>query len=196
MSEQNQSTIQETEAKRSIFKMDFSLPSICILGMLIAAEIVLERLLAFNALTIKINLAFIPVALAGYFFGPIGGAICYGLGDIVGTLVFPTAGGGYNPLFTLTVVLVGFLYGFVLNRPLKWYNIYLAALLSRTVGTLGLNTLWIYLLYIQGKKGYFAFFVTRVPEAIIMFAAECLILVPLFLGGNSWLKHLKKNLGK
>lgn len=170
-------------------KTTMPLAIVCILGMLIALEIVLERIVAINVLTFKINLAFIPMALAAYLYGPIGGALVYGLGDVIGTLLFPA--GAYNPLFTLTNVLIGLLYGFCLRGNLNPLKISIGPILSRTLGTLGLNTLWIYLFFIKGKKGYIAFLLTRVPEAAIMLAAELIILIPLFLGCKNWLNHLK-----
>ena len=164
---------------------------LCVMGMLIAVEIVLERLLAVNLLTFKINIAFVAVAVAAYLYGPIGGAICYGLGDVIGTLVIPTSGGSYNPLFTLTCVLVGILYGVCLKGNPSWWRIALASLLARTVGTLGLNTLWISLFFTKAKVWSWGIFYSRLPEAGIMFAAELIILLPLFLGGKSWMNHIR-----
>lgn len=171
-----------------------SLVFICVMGMLTALEIVLERLLGFNVLTMKVNLAFIPMALAAYLYGPVGGAIVYGLGDIIGTLLIPTAGGGYNPLFTLTNIFVGITYGLLLSQNIKVWKIILCPLLSRTLGTLGLNTLWIYLLFIKGKKSYLVFMLSRVPEAAIMLAVELLILIPLFISEKYWLKPTKNQI--
>ncbi len=162
---------------------------LCVMGMLTAMEVVLERVVAINVLTFKINLAFIPMAVAAYLYGPVGGAVVYGLGDIIGTLLFPV--GAYNPLFTLTNVLIGILYGLCLRGELKIWKIAIGPIIARTVGTLGLNALWIYIFFIKGKKGYWAFLLTRVPEAAIMLAAELIILIPLFMGCRNWLNHLK-----
>lgn len=155
---------------------------VALLGMLIALEVVLERLVAVNLLTFKLNLAFIPVGVAAYLFGPLGGMLCYGLGDVIGSLLFPT--GGYNPLFTLTAVLVGLTFGLFLMGDFKWWKVAAPAFLACTVGTLLLNSLWISIFF--SPRGYLAVMVGRLPEAGIMFAAECLLLIPLFANGK-WL---------
>ncbi|MBR3289386.1 MAG: folate family ECF transporter S component [Clostridia bacterium] len=155
---------------------------IALMGMLIALEVVLERLIAVNLLTFKLNLAFIPVGVAAYLFGPIGGALCFGLGDIAGSLLFPT--GGYNPLFTLTAVLVGLTFGLFLMGEFKWWKVVAPAFLACTIGTLGLNSLWISMFF--SPRGYWAVMVGRLPEAGLMFAAECIILIPL-LGSGKWM---------
>ena len=167
----------------------FRIRNLCILAMLIAMEVVLERLLAINTLIVKINLAFVPVALSAYLFGPVGGMLCYGIGDVVGSLLFPA--GAFNPLFTLTCVIVGLMYGVILQGTTKWWKIAIASFLARTIGTLVLNALWISVFF--SPKGYTAIMLARIPEAAIMFAAEIIILIPLFCGGGNWLRHLRKN---
>ena len=153
-----------------------------LMGMLIALEVVLERLIAINLLTFKLNLAFIPVGVAAYLFGPVGGALCYGLGDVAGSLLFPT--GGYNPLFTMTAVLVGLIFGLFLMGEFKWWKVVVPALIACTVGTLLLNSLWISIFF--SPRGFWAVMVGRLSEAGIMFAAECVLLIPL-LGSGKWM---------
>ena len=160
---------------------------VCTMGLLIAAEVVLERLLGVNVLTLKINFAFVAVAVAAYLYGPVGGAVCYGLGDIIGTLLFPV--GGYNPLFTLSNVLVGLCFGFFFKGKVTFPKILLPVVLERTVGTLLLNTLWLKLFFIK-SKGFFPLMLTRVPEAAFFIVVELVILTPLLLKVGPRLRNL------
>ena len=155
---------------------------VSLMGMLIALEVVLERLIAINLLTFKLNLAFIPVGIAAYLFGPIGGMLCYGLGDVVGALLFPT--GGYNPLFTLTAGLTGLIFGLFLMGEFKWWKVVAPAFLTCAICTLLLNSLWIALFF--SPRGFFPVMVGRLSEAGIMFVAECALLIPL-LGSGKWM---------
>ena len=70
---------------------------------LIAAAIVLSRFLSINAWNLKIGFTFVPVFLAAYLYGPLGGAIVGGIADFLGATLFPI--GAYFPGFTLTCVL-------------------------------------------------------------------------------------------
>ena len=160
---------------------------LCAMSLLLAAEVILERLLGINILTIKINFAFVAVALAAYLYGPLGGALCYGLGDIIGTLLFPA--GGYNPLFTLSNVLVGLCFGFFFSGKLNIVKIIIPVVFERTVGTLLLNTLWLKIFFIK-SKGFFALMLTRVPEAAFFIVVELIILPPLLLKFGPQLKKL------
>ena len=159
---------------------------LCVMGLLIAAEVVLERMLGVNVLTFKINFAFVAVAVAAYLYGPLGGAICYGLGDVIGTLLFPV--GGYNPLFTLSNVLVGLCFGFFFKGKVTFPKILVPVVLERTVGTLLLNTLWLKIFFIK-SKGFFALMLTR-EEAAFFIVVELVILTPLLLKAGPQLKKL------
>ena len=171
-------------------KIKFDTIFVCTMGMLIAAEIILERVLGGDTLPIKINFAFVAVAVAAYLYGPIGGALCYGLGDIIGTFTLSGVG-GYNPLFTLTNVLVGICFGYFFMGKITFPKILIPVLLERTVGTLLINTFWLKLFYIK-SKGYFAFMLTRIPESVFFIIAELIILPPLLMKFGPQLKKLAK----
>lgn len=160
---------------------------LCVMGLLVAAEVVLERLLGINVLTVKLNFAFVAVAVAAALYGPIGGAVCYGLGDVIGTLLFPVS--GYNPLFTLSNVLVGLCFGCFLKGKITFPKILIPVLLERTVGTLLLNTLWLKLFFIK-SKGFSALLLSRVPQAAFFIAAELIVLTPLLIKAGPQLRKL------
>ena len=128
---------------------------------LIAAAIVLSRFLSINAWNLKIGFTFIPVFLAAYLYGPIGGALVGGVADLLGATLFPI--GAYFPGFTLTCVLQGTVYGLLLNK--KQTPVRILGLL--------LNTLWISILY---GSSFEALLVTRVVQCLIMIPVEFIVI--------------------
>ncbi len=140
-------------------------------GVLVALQIVLGNLVQVALLEKQMNLGFLPIAAAGYLFGPVSAMIVAALGDILGTLIFGT--GAYFPGFTLTALIVGCLYGlFMYPRMQKWItkavkshymDIALRALLaaaSAAVVYIFLNSYWITFFV---PKGYFVLLLGRLP---------------------------------
>ena len=98
-------------------------------ALLLAADVVLTRLLAINTPLMKIGLGFAAVALCAMLYGPWWAALIAALGDFVGALLFPT--GAYFPGFTLTAACTGLIYGLCLyRRGTGWVYPVLAALLN------------------------------------------------------------------
>ena len=123
-----------------------STKKLVLLSVLVALQIILARFCSFNAWNTRIGLGFIPVALAGIFYGPIPAAVVGILGDILGALLFPS--GTYFPGFTLTAACMGLSFGFFLkNGRLQLIRILMAVGVNQIVFSLGMNTLWISILY-------------------------------------------------
>ena len=74
------------------------------LGILIAAEIILNRFFSVNTWNLKIGFSFVPVVLAAILYGPLSGGIVGGLGDFLGAILFPV--GPYFPGFTITAFFI------------------------------------------------------------------------------------------
>ncbi|MFH1513073.1 MAG: folate family ECF transporter S component [Bacillota bacterium] len=149
----------------------FIFVNIAYIGALIALQVVLGNLVQIALLTKQMNLGFLPIAVAGYLFGPIGGLLVATLGDVIGTLLFGT--GAYFPGFTITAALVGIVYGWILfPKYHRWVNnccksrtcglIIRATVASVIVAILYilLNSYW--LTFFIGT-GYWAILVGRLP---------------------------------
>ena len=158
-----------------------SLRSICHLAILTALEVVLNRFLSIQTPFLKIGLSFVPVVMGGMLYGPLGGAVVGGLGDMVGALLFPF--GPYLPGFSVCGALMGAAYGWFMymdsprfhNRehmPL-WPNVLVPVVFNCAVVGLFLNTLWVSQLY--GSRTYWGWFVYRVPDEIGMAAVKIII---------------------
>lgn len=140
-------------------------------GVLIALQIVLGNLVQIAFVDKQMNLGFLPIAVAGYLLGPLGGLLVASLGDILGTIIFGT--GAYFPGFTATAAIVGFLYGWVMSpHNQQWIakavrsryaelaiRAFIASSLAAIV-YIFLNSAWL-LFFIQ--KGYWLILLGRLP---------------------------------
>lgn len=144
-------------------------------GVLVALQIVLGNLVQIALVEKQMNLGFLPIAVAGYLFGPISAMIVAGLGDILGTLIFGT--GAYFPGFTVTALIVGLIYGFVMfPRNQKWLDTLVKnrytriavrafiAALAVAIVYLFLNSYWLTFFI---SKGYWLILLGRVPFNLI-----------------------------
>ena len=165
-----------------------SLRSLCHLAILVALEVVLNRVLSIQTPFLKIGLSFVPVVMGGMLYGPLGGAIIGGLGDMIGALLFPF--GPYHPGFSVCGALMGAAYGWFMyigsarydNREHMrlWPNVIVPVALACFVAGLLLNTLWVSQLY--GSRTYWGWFIYRVPDEIGMAVVKtvlCPVLAPL-----------------
>ena len=138
---------------------------ICQVGMLIALAYVLERLVPIvNAPTMRITLAFIPMMVCGMFFGPIWGALAYGISDILG---WPIMGLVPIPLILVSRILMGFLFGLILHREdIKfWPHAVSSALSTQIICGAGIATLGLSLF--MGTP-YIPLLWSRVPQHLIL----------------------------
>ena len=109
----------------------------------------------------RISLQFLPHALSGYFLGPLWSVATLAVGDILGMLI-NSAGETFFPGFLLSAVVRGVIYGVILyKRPLKYPRTLVAVALVSVIVDLGLNPIWIAILYGKG------FWVTLIAKLLI-----------------------------
>jgi ECF transporter S component (folate family) len=154
-----------------------SVQTLAVCGMLIALDVVLTRFLSLNTWNLRIGFSFLAVALAAYWYGPIGGGLVHGISDLLGAILFPT--GAYFPGFTLTAALIGILYGACFYRRARFGRIAAGIVSSQLLCSLALNSLWITLTSTKGST-FWAVLVSRLPQAGAMTVVQ-LILLPLLL---------------
>lgn len=141
----------------------FSTRTIVVLGLLTALEIVLNRFLSINTWSLKIGFSFIPVAVAGMVYGPVGGAIVCALGDFLGAILFPI--GTYFPGFTLTACFTGAVLGWFLHKNPTPVRILMAVLINNLFFSLVINSVWISVLY---SRAFAALLVSRLLQCAVM----------------------------
>lgn len=157
-------------------------------ALLIALQVVLSRWLSFQTWNLKIGFSFVPVALAARLFGPVEAMLVYGIGDVVGTFLFPV--GAYFPGFTVSAVLSGLIYGMFLYKKNGSYVFFgkkdskatKKSEIIRIVGAVGLiqlicsfllNSLWISIAY---GAPFAAQLVTRWPQSLGMGVVQIVLL--------------------
>ena len=130
-----------------------------------AALLAIRTLLGLPLLTIfigpgfkLITFAYITDALTAMFFGPIAG-IAFGFaGDMLGFLASTGAGGGYFPGFAISEIVTCFLFAcFFYRRTITIPRVIAAWLLNLVIVLLGLNSLWLVLMYGWSAGEVFAF---------------------------------------
>ncbi len=152
--------------------MKISTKKIAISAMLIAFDVIFTRVLALNMPLTKIGLGFAAVMVCGMLYGPGWAALCAGLGDLVGSLLFPT--GAYFPGFTVTAAIGGAILGAALyNRRLKLSGCILTAFVNGLVVSLILTSTMISLVF---GPPLGPLFLTRLGQFGIMLCVQTLVL--------------------
>lgn len=152
-----------------------SLQTVTVCGMLIALDVVLRRLMELGNLDSSYSLAFLAVAVAAYWYGPIAAGLVHGLADLIGAILFPK--GPPHIGMMLTAALIGIIYGLFLYRKTAFWRIAAAVVTCQSVCSLLLNSYWLSTLM---SKGFTVLLVGRLPQVCIMAVIQ-LVLLPLFL---------------
>ncbi len=147
-----------------------------IIGVLIAANIVISRFLSVPMWNMKFSFTFLTVALAARYCGIWGAVAVNGIGDFLGAILFPI--GAYFPGYTLTAAVVGLIMGLYLSNKCTLLRVVFCTITHQIICTLFMNTLWISLVY---KTPFAVQFAARLPQAGIMSVLQILILYLLFV---------------
>lgn len=147
-------------------------------ALLITADVILTRLLAINTNVMKIGLGFAAVALCALLYGPWWAALTAALGDLLGSLLFPT--GAYFPGFTLTAACTGLIFGLLLKRGDRSPRPVLAAALNTLLVSYLANTWMICLITGNPMKVMLA---ARAVQLAVMLPLQSLVLLWLSRSG-------------
>lgn len=151
---------------------DNHIKTIAFMGIFVALEIILTRFLSIQTPIVRIGFTFLPIAMSAIMFGPLFSGVAAALADIMGMMLFPS--GMYFPGFTFTTFLTGIIYGsFLYKRPLSFALICFSVITAMFVVTLGLDTLWIYM--ITGQA-FLAILPARIFKCIIMAPIQVLMI--------------------
>lgn len=127
--------------------------------------------------SLKIGFTYLPNEFLFYMFGPAVGAFFGAAMDILTYILKPT--GPFFFGFTLSAILKGLIYGFVLyKKPLSLLRIFVANVISLIFITLMLDTYWLSILY---GKAYLIFLSERLVK-IALLPVETILLYLLIKG--------------
>jgi ECF transporter S component (folate family) len=161
------------------YKEFASLLCITVLGMFGAISIILGFFVTIMPTeTIKITFTFLPNEFVYYLFGPAVGAFFGAAMDLLNFFLKPT--GEYFFGFTLSGILTGLLYGFLLyKRPISLKRVIIANVIRVLIIDLLLNTYWLTVMY---GYNFMALLPMRALKSLIMFPIETLLLFGLIKG--------------
>ena len=153
--------------------MNSKVKTIAYIGLLTAAVIILSRFVPIvNVVTVRISFAFLPIVVAAIVLGPWQAAVVAALGDVIGALLVPT--GPYFPGFTITAALVGLELGLFLFKQRSILYLVIATAIHQIVFSLFIDTIWIKI--ITGSS-YAAMLLTRLPECLLHFVIETVVII-------------------
>lgn len=157
--------------------LKFETRDLAIMALLIAMEVVISRFLSISLWNMKIGFAFVPLAYAAMRLGPLKAGIVGGLADFIGAILFPI--GTYFPGFSFTAFLRGATLGLFLYNKQTTKGIIIAVLINQLIISLGINTLWISILY---GSPYWGIFVSRIPQTILLITVQIIVIKTLSKG--------------
>ena len=162
----------------------FTTETLVITSFMIALSVVLSKLVSVNISFLRIGFGFLPIAVLAILYGPVVAAVGYGLADIIGAFLFPT--GTFFPGFTVSAVLTGLIFGFVLyNKEVTIIRALTASALVCLFVNLLLNTYW--LTFLLGK-GFTVLLASRAVKEVVAIPVMALLIVAV---DRYVLRHVK-----
>jgi ECF transporter S component (folate family) len=144
-------------------------------AMLLAVSVILSffKVPVTNLIEIRFNS--LPIAAAGYLFGPVIGGLVGMLADILGYIVKPT--GPFFPGFTISSTVTGVIYGMMLwRREVRLPRLALAEAIQTAVVSIFLNSYFLSILY---GSGFFVVLSARLLKSLVMYPVNLLLLYSL-----------------
>jgi len=149
-----------------------SVRSIVLAAMFGAISLIINSFSIMIGQIVKIDFVFLPNEFVHYALGPIFGAVYGAVMDILNYFSKPQ--GAFFPGFTISAILIGILYGFILyKRPISLKRVIIANVIRVIFIDLVLNTYWLTLLM---GKAYMVLLPTRIIEKLIMLPIETILL--------------------
>ncbi len=156
-------------------KMKVSIITISLIAVLVAIQVILSRFLSIPTPITKISLGFIPICFTLHYLGRFQGIAVAGLGDFIGSILFPT--GAYFPPFTLTAILRAFILSVFITKKSGIGRISAGILLSEIICSLGFNTLWLAMLT---GDAFVVLLPARITQTIFMSVVQITVLYIMF----------------
>ena len=162
----------------------FTTEALVITAFMTALSVVLSKLISINIPYLRIGFGFLPVAVLAILYGPIAAAVGYGLADLIGAFLFPT--GTFFPGFTVSAVLTGLIFGFVLyDKEVTIKRALAASALVCLLINLLINTYWLTIII---GKGFNVLLASRAVKEIVAIPVMATVIV---LVDRYVLKHVK-----
>ena len=161
-------------------------------GILAALSIALKHVASIDiGEYVRIGFSGLPGMVVSVFFGPAVGGIFFGMLDIIKYLIAPS--GFFFPGFTLSAALQGVLIGFIAyHREVQISRFFIAQLLIKVFLNVGLNTLWLCILY---NTHVFAILPTRILLNTVMLPIDtALMFIVVRFTSRVWYRVMERSI--
>ncbi len=159
---------------------------VAICALLCALSVVFARFTTVMPSAIsRFSIEAVPIALAGYFFGPIAGVMVGAVSDTVGCLF---SGYGWDPVLTVSPMLLGLFAGLLrpllykMEKPWDFWRVAVTLLPGKLLGSVLWQSYWLVLLG-HSKRAMGPLMVYRAAEAGLELVLDTLIIFLLFRTG-------------
>lgn len=144
-------------------------------GFMIALSVVLSKLISINISFLRVGFGFLPIAVLAIMYGPVIAAIGYGVADLLGAWLLPT--GTFFPGFTVSAVLTGLIFGWILyKKEVSFVRALIASAIVCLAVNLLLNTWW--LTFLIGK-GFKVLLASRAVKEIVAIPVMAVLIVAI-----------------
>ena len=148
----------------------FSVQGIALAGLFMAMYIILSEFNIRISSVLEIRFAFLMLAGAGLFGGPLMGIVVGAGADIISTIM---TGQAFFFGFTFSYAFLGCLFGFIFYRKIPNLPRCIAGSIVDALISLFINTYWLAVMY---GSPYAALFVTRTPKCLVMLVVDVILL--------------------
>lgn len=143
-------------------------------AMLLALSVIIDTFTIRISDALRIGFSFLPLALTGYLYGPVVGAISGVAGDFIKYFLF-SYGEPFFPGFTLNALFSGFLYGFILYRHRVTVGRTLCAkICAALLINIILTPLWLSIMY---GKAFWFYLTMRIGSNLIKLPIDTVMLL-------------------
>lgn len=168
---------RKIDASRNFAPRKISTSQLTLMAIMVAARIVLSFIPSLNfGNLVEVGVGFVGTAFSGILFGPVFSFLVSIVNDLI--TFFISGSGFFFPGFTISAGVGGWLYGWILwRKPITWQRIFIAVLLVTLIVNLGMNSIWIRMMY---GRAWAAFMPMRIVKNLISLPINTIILTFLF----------------
>ncbi|HCW52431.1 MAG TPA: folate family ECF transporter S component [Clostridium sp.] len=141
-----------------------SVKNLTVASLLITMKLILDLFTIQLNQALHLSFEFLPFASLSMLFGPVTGAMCGALSDIINYIMNPK--GAFFPGFTISAMVSGIIYGITFyKKQVTIARCIVAEIAIVVIVDLLLNTFWLSLLY---GKGFFVLLPMRMIKNFVM----------------------------
>lgn len=152
----------------------FTTKKIVVMGLMTALSLIISSFDIWITPSFKLfSLAYLPSAIVSILYGPIAGLLFGFISDFATYIAKPM--GPYFFGYALSAMVANFIYGtFIYNKPIKIARVAVARALVVFTVTLGLNAIWLNMLY--GQSAGQIYTSTRLIRNLLQFPLDVLLI--------------------